>query len=104
MSKAPYNAKRPLFHPDEVRRRIKATQLINRLQAHIFDGLELSMSQVRGIEILLRKCIPDLTAVAVKADITHRYVAELPPMLTRKEWLEKYGNGEDEKVITTTVQ
>jgi hypothetical protein len=95
------NRKKPLFLPEEVRQRIKATQLVNRLQAHIFDGLELSMSQVRGIEILLRKCIPDLTAVAVKADITHRYVAELPPMLTREEWLKKYGNGEDVKAITT---
>jgi hypothetical protein len=77
-----------------VRARIKATQLVNRLQAHIFDGLPLALSQVRAIEILLRKCIPDLTAVAVKADITHRYVAELPPMLTREEWLKKYGTPE----------
>jgi hypothetical protein len=30
------------FKPDSVREKIRAAQLINRLQAHIFDGLELS--------------------------------------------------------------
>jgi hypothetical protein len=79
------------FHPDEVRRKIRATELVNRLQSHIFDGLELTLSQVNAISILLRKCVPDLTSTAVVADITHRYVVELPPMLSIKEWETKYG-------------
>ena len=81
------------FHPDEVRQKIRATELVNRLQSHIFDGLELSMSQVNAINILLRKCIPDLSAATVTADINVRYVAELPPMLSREEWEKKYGDG-----------
>jgi hypothetical protein len=84
--------KKALFRPEDVRARIKATQLVNRLQAHIFDGLLLSLSQVRAIEILLRKCIPDLTAVAVKADVTHRFVAMLPDVLDKNEWIRKYGD------------
>ena len=78
------------WHPEQVRARIRATELINRLQSHIFDGLELSLSQVNAINILLRKCVPDLTSTAVVADITHRYVVELPPMLSREEWEKKY--------------
>jgi len=78
------------WHPEQVRARIRATELINRLQSHIFDGLELSMSQVHAICALLRKCVPDLTSTAVVADITHRYVVELPPMLSREEWEKKY--------------
>ena len=78
------------WHPEQVRARIRATELINRLQSHIFDGLELSMSQVNAIGLLLRKCVPDLTSTAVVADITHRYVVELPPMLSREEWEKKY--------------
>ena len=78
------------WHPEQVRARIRATELINRLQSHIFDGLELSLSQVNAISILLRKCVPDLTSTAVVADITHRYVVELPPMLSREEWEKKY--------------
>jgi len=79
------------WHPEQVRARIRATELINRLQSHIFDGLELSLSQVNAINILLRKCIPDLSAATVTADINVRYVAELPPMLSREEWERKYG-------------
>jgi hypothetical protein len=82
------------FKPDSVREKIRAAQLINRLQAHIFDGLELSMSQVRAIEILLRKSVPDLTKTEVQADATHRYVVQLPEVLSREEWLAKYGEGQ----------
>ena len=78
------------FHPDDVRAKIRATELVNRLQSHIFDGLELTMSQVHAICALLRKCVPDLTSTAVVADVTHRYVVELPPMLSREEWEKKY--------------
>ena len=79
------------WHPEQVRARIRATELINRPQSHIFDGLELSLSQVRGIEILLRKCIPDLSTTTINADINVRYVAHLPEPISRQAWLEKYG-------------
>ena len=85
---------RSAFNPEVVREKIRAIKLVQRLQAHIFDGVELSMSQVRAIEILLRKVVPDLTAVAVKADVTHRFVAQLPDELDREAWLRKYGNGQ----------
>ena len=51
------------------------------------------MSQVRAIEILLRKSVPDLTKTEVQADATHRYVAQLPDVLSKEEWLAKYGAG-----------
>jgi hypothetical protein len=80
------------FNPEIVREKIRAIKLVQRLQAHIFDGLTLSMSQVRAIEILLRKVVPDLTAVAVKADVTHRFVAQLPDVLSKEEWIKRYGD------------
>jgi hypothetical protein len=46
---------------------------------------------LRAIEILLRKCIPDLAAAEVRSEQTHRYVVELPPVLGRDEWQRKYG-------------
>jgi hypothetical protein len=52
-----------------------------------------TMSQVRAIEILLRKSVPDLTKTEVPADATHRYVAQLPEVLSKEEWLAKYGAG-----------
>ena len=85
-----------LFHPDYVREKIRASQLINRLHKCAFGEIQLTMTQLRAIEILLRKCIPDLAAAEIKSDVTHRYVAELPPVLSKEEWLEKYGKCDQE--------
>jgi hypothetical protein len=79
------------FRPDDVRKKIQASWLVRRLHLHIGGKIELSMSQVRAIDILLKKCIPDLVQTSITADLTVRYVAELPPMLTREEWEAKYG-------------
>jgi hypothetical protein len=46
-----------------VRDRIQASQLVNRLEDHALNNLELSVSQIKAIEILLKKSLPDLTAV-----------------------------------------
>jgi len=92
------------WHPEQVRARIRATELINRLQSHIFDGLELSMSQIRGIEILLRKCIPDLSTTTINADINVRYVAHLPEPISREAWLQKYSGDylDQPRIINST--
>jgi hypothetical protein len=79
------------FKPDSVREKIRAAQLINRLQACAMGEIELTMIQVRAIVALLRKSIPDLAAVEVTSDVTHRYVAQLPDVLSKEEWLAKYG-------------
>jgi hypothetical protein len=51
-------------HDGETRAKIKASQLINRLQDHVFkEGIEISSTQMKAIEILLRKCLPDLQAI-----------------------------------------
>lgn len=55
-------------HQDEVRAKIQASQLINRLTDHALGEVELSTTQVRAIEILLKKTIPDLTAVELSGD------------------------------------
>ena len=58
-------------HQDEVREKIRASQLINRLTDHAFGKVELSQTQVRAIEILLKKSIPDLSSVALSGDPEH---------------------------------
>lgn len=54
-------------HQDDVRRKIQASQLINVLQNHALkaDSVEITSSRLKAIEILLRKSIPDLSAVTV---------------------------------------
>ena len=50
-------------HQEEVRLKIQASQLINRLTDHALGNLDLSSSQIKAIEILLKKTLPDLTQV-----------------------------------------
>lgn len=56
-------------HSETVRTKIQATELINVLQNHAL-GLteELSSSRMKAIEILLKKSIPDLSAVELTGD------------------------------------
>lgn len=57
-------ARKHLFHPDDVKAKIKASQLINRLQDHAISAKPLlDSSQVKAIQILLNKVIPDLKSV-----------------------------------------
>ena len=55
------------LHQADVRLKIQASQLINVLQDHALGNTEeLSMSRMKAIEILLRKSIPDLSAVTIE--------------------------------------
>ena len=52
-------------HQDEVRAKIQASQLVNRLQNCVDGKVELSTVQVRAAQALLNKVLPDLKAVEV---------------------------------------
>jgi hypothetical protein len=59
---------RKIRHDDETRAKIQASQLINRLTDHALGTVELSQTQVRAVEILLKKSLPDLTSVEHRGD------------------------------------
>jgi hypothetical protein len=62
-------ARKQLFHPDEVKQKIKTSQLINRLQDNAFAENEfLSRGQIDSIKTLLSKTVPDLKAVEHSGD------------------------------------
>jgi hypothetical protein len=52
------------LHQDDVRAKIQATKLVNRLQDHALGTVELSATQIKCAEILLKKSVSDLTSVA----------------------------------------
>jgi hypothetical protein len=52
-----------LRHDTETRAKIQTSQLLNRLNDHVFKKVKLSATQLRAIEVLLRKTLPDLSAV-----------------------------------------
>lgn len=55
-------------HQDDVRRKIQATQLVNRLTNHALGEIELTATQIKAIEILLKKSVPDLSSVELSGD------------------------------------
>jgi hypothetical protein len=77
------------FH-SVTRERIRAGVIIDRFQKHFMGELELTLTQIRVGEILLRKVIPDLTHTDLSATFTRRYVVEVPPQLSDEEWEKKY--------------
>ena len=59
--------------------------LLNRLTDHILGKVELSATQVRGIEVLLKKTLPDLSSVEHSGEVATRDVSELSTAeLTRR--------------------
>ena len=73
------------FHPDEVKQKIQASQLINRLQNHALCGFvegideeraKMTDSQVRAAFGLLNKVVPDLKAVEHSGEV--RAIVNLP--------------------------
>ena len=57
-------ARKQLWHPDEVKARIQASQLINRLTEHALSPQPImDASQVNAVKILLNKVLPDVKAV-----------------------------------------
>ena len=70
--------RRKIRHDDETRAKIQTTQLIKRLYGHALGEIELSPTQVRAAEVLLRKTLPDLTAAEITQETMVRYVARVP--------------------------
>jgi hypothetical protein len=57
------------LHTEEIRTKIKTSQLLNVLQDHALSAdKEISKDRIRAIEILLRKTLPDLSAVTISGD------------------------------------
>lgn len=55
------------LHQDDVRAKIQASQLVNVLQNHALSGEgEISPTRLKAIEILLRKSVPDLSAITLE--------------------------------------
>lgn len=83
------------LHQADVRAKIQASQLINRLTDHVLGDVEMTPTQVQAAKILLGKSLPDLQSVelggpdgeAIKFEDIRR------PKLTKEEWMRAHGVG-----------
>lgn len=55
-------------HQDDVRAKIQTSQLINRLESHALGTLDLSATQIKAIEVLIKKTLPDLQSIELTGD------------------------------------
>ena len=52
-------------HDENTRLKIQATQLVNRLQDHALGKVDMTPTQGRSAEVLLRKILPDLSSTDI---------------------------------------
>lgn len=60
-------------HQDDVRKKIQASQLINRLNDHVFGMVEMTATQLKAAEVLLKKSLPDLQSIDVTGELEHKH-------------------------------
>lgn len=73
-------------HDARTRDKIKVSQLVNLLMQDAFGEVKLEDGRRRSIEILLRKALPDLSAVEMAVDHVQPY-AKLPAVMPdAKAW------------------
>ncbi len=78
---------RKIRHDDETRAKIKAGNLITRLQKFIDGEIDMKPHAVTAALGLLHKAIPNLTSVEHSGDVTTTYVVGIPQRsATSEQW------------------
>ena len=95
-------ARKNVANNQRARERIQTTQLINRLTNHALGKLKLEPTQVKSIEILLKKTLPDLAQMTIEGgDKPIQYAQVSSEPLTADEWLTKHGPGDHRPAPST---
>ena len=82
---------RKIRHDDDTRAKIKAGNIINRLQKLIDGKIEMAPHAVTAALGLLRKSLPDLTSVEHSGEVTKTYVIRAPmPVANMDEWRKQH--------------
>jgi hypothetical protein len=89
------SGRRPGYqHSDQTRSRIQATQIAMRLQDCLLGKITLTPEQIKCGQILLKKCLPDLSAVDTNVSGSQGVYLISDHELNMDEWAEKYGDPE----------
>ena len=62
----------------EWRERIKAGELLERMQRHALGEVEMKASEIRAAEVLLKKALPDLSSMEMQVSQDTVHAEELP--------------------------
>lgn len=53
---------------EEHRKKIQTSAIVNRLNSIAVGDVDVTPTQMRAIEVALRKTVPDLTSITIKGD------------------------------------
>lgn len=81
-------------HDQRTRAKIQTSQILNRLMAHVEGKVELSPSQVRSAEILLRKTLPDLSSVEYSGPNGGPVQLQVSDAIDPEAWSRLYAAGD----------
>lgn len=83
--------RKQLWHPDSVRQKIRASQLVNRLEKHAHGEVDMTATQVTAALGLLDRCVPKLTATDLKlsGEVAVRDTVDRPPRETYEDWIAR---------------
>lgn len=70
-------APKRMWTPAIVRERIQVTKLQQRLENHALGLVDMSATQIKAAEILLKKTVPDLSSVEHSGEIRQKVALEL---------------------------
>lgn len=80
---------RKLKLTDTWREKIRIGMLLNHLRNHVLGRNEMTPTQVRAAEILLRKVLPDQASVEHSGEVQHSYIARMPEISENVEQWQK---------------
>ena len=60
--------KRKITLTESWKEKIKVSMILNRLQDHVLSDSEMSATQIKAADILMRKVVPDLKSVELSSD------------------------------------
>lgn len=92
-------ARKRAFHSEQVRERIQASQLINRLRDNALAEKELmTASQVQSARILLNKSLPDLQSIQHSGDADRPIIQEIRQVVVET----RHSDSEEVSAATAT--
>lgn len=82
-------------HQDDVRTKIKVSNLITRVQKYAEGELtdeDISPNRLNAIKLLLSKALPDLSSITIEGGNNPlQHEVSTRPKLTAEQWLEAHG-------------
>lgn len=81
-------------HQEDIKTKIKVSNIIDRLEKHVAGKIEMTAAQVTSAKILLDKTMSNAPhEIQQKTELSGSVEIAQRPKLTKEEWLKAHGLG-----------